>query len=168
MISVVLLAGDVPGPAEEVRVAVARSFGWLVSAVVAGVVGDVVAAAAPRLDLSDLADQVGCDLVQAATEADRFRDGVARARRAHILVVLAGYQPRGPLIDELDARHRSSVPVALVMSPRTLYQRLRPSRAPIVGVLATRDLCRREASFAGLARACKRRDRFASDADALA
>ena len=171
MISVAILAGDGPDDPERARVAVARSLGWLVSAVVAGVVGDVVIAATPQLELVDIADQVGCELVQAMSEQDRIRGAVARMRRPFVLVMRAGYAPRGPLVEEIDARLRegppdagSYPPAALLLAPSTLVQRLRPSRAPIVGVLASREAWSRAASFADLARACKGRDRFANDA----
>ena len=169
MISAVVLgSGDVSGDRDS-REIVVRSLAWLVSAVVAGVVRDVTIAVPTRLDLAEIADRVGCDVVHADTEADRLRGGAEKARSSRLLVVMAGYQPSDQLIQEIDARGGSSVDqTAIVLAePSTSIQRLIPSLAPIIGVLTSKDSVLEASSFADLVRAAKGGVRFSARAKQL-
>ena len=163
MISAIVLAsehhsGDDVEHAHEVAV---RSLVWLVSAVVAGVVRDVVLAVPPGLGLSDVADQSGCELVKAEDEAGRLASAITAARGPRLLVLRAGYQPDGRLAEEIDAfvRRMPDDASALVLAaPETLGQRLFPALAPAIGVLVARAACleARPTSFSHLVRGLRR------------
>lgn len=143
MISAIVLAsehqsGDDVEHAHEV---VVRSLVWLVSAVVAGTVRDVVLAVPAGLGLSEVADQSGCTLAKADDEAGRLAAAIAAARGPRLLVLRAGYQPDGRLADEIDAftrRTRDDATALVLAAPETLPQRLFPRLAPAVGVLLSR------------------------------
>ena len=111
------------------RETVVRSLVWLVSAVVSGVVRDVTLAVPSGLGLSEVADQSGCALIQADSEAERIAQAVRGTREARLLVILAGFQPDAGLIEEIghfhaaraggrdrrparDAGHRLAAPLA--------------------------------------------------------
>ena len=167
MISAIVLAsehhsGDDVEHAHEVAV---RSLVWLVSAVVAGVVRDVVLAVPPGLGLSDVADQSGCELVKADDEAGRLAAAIAAARGPRLLFLRAGYQPDGRLSEEIDAfvRRTPDAAAALVLAaPETLGQRLFPVRAPAIGTLVARAACLETppVSFARLVRGLRRPTRL--------
>ena len=165
MMSAVVLAPDLTaqtdlGHAREITV---RSLVWLVSAVVSGVVRDVVLAVPMGLALSEVADQAGCVLVEAENEAHRLSRAITESRDSRVLVVRAGFQPEQGLIDEIDAflRRAPGAAVALVLAaPETMLQRLYPDRAPIVGVIAPREAAAAASSFTEYARASKRGQRL--------
>ena len=146
MISAIVLAsehhsGDDVEHAHEV---VVRSLVWLVSAVVASVVRDVVLAVPPGLGLSDVADQSGCELVKADDEPSRLLAAIEAARGPRLLVLRAGYQPDGRLAEEIDAfvRRTPDDATALILAaPETLVQRLFPRQAPAIGALVSRAAC---------------------------
>jgi len=167
MISVVVLDPDSHSD-ERAQEIVVRSLGWLVSAVVAGVVRDVTLAVSPAADLARIAEQAGCAIVQASDEADRLAAAVAKARCDRVLVIRVGYRPLGPLIEEIDMFDRAAgrTDAALLLAaPRTLLQRLFPGSAPVVGLLAPREhfACTR-ASFRTFSRSLRRANRLDSRA----
>lgn len=146
MLSVVALAGPGDdarsGDITDVREAVVRSLGWLVSAAVVGVVRDVVLAGAPSLDLGDIADHAGCSLAQAEDEAELIAKAVALTRSDVVLVLRAGHQPDGPLIEELERigeRGATRRPALILAAPDTFIQRVLPNRCPVVGILLPRS-----------------------------
>ena len=103
MISAIVLTlgeGEAPANAREVAV---RSLTWLVTAVVSGVVRDVVMACAPSWSVADIMEQAGCDLVVAEREPNRIAAGAARAKCERVLLLRVGLQPEGPIVDELGA-----------------------------------------------------------------
>lgn len=157
MISAIALVTDSAGdPPERARETVVRSLAWLVPAVVAGVVRDVVAACPPAWEVEDIMDHAGCALVRAEGEADRLSAAAALVKCARVLVVRIGHQPEGPLAAEMDGFERGA-PVegnALVLlAPSRLSERLFPDRAPAVGLLLDREQLRgAPTSFAQLAR----------------
>ena len=127
-------------PAEQV----VRSLSSLVPACVAGVLRDVMVAGPPGLDLQVVADHAGCALVEAAAPAAALAAALARSGRRHVLVLRAGYAV-GDVIDELDdiLQARDVVPRRLRAVGEGFAQRLLPALAPVVGLLAPTDLCRR-------------------------
>lgn len=158
MISAIVLVPDAE-PAEDVnhaREVVVRSLVWLVSAVVAGVVRDVTLAGPRRLGLAEVADQSGCLLMQEDGEAARLDAAVKASRASRVLILTSGFQPDGPLVEDIDSfiRRASADDAALVLAtPETVLQRFFPDRAPVAGVLAPRCLLGEGLAFAGLARA---------------
>ena len=172
MISAVVLSPDLAAETDvaHAREIAVRSLVWLVSAVVSGVVRDVVLAAPAALALSDIADQAGCMLVEAASEADRLRQAVAASRGTQVLVLRAGFQPEAALIEEIDLliRRGPCAAMALILAaPQTILQRLMPDRAPIVGIITTREIALSAKSFAKLARTSRRGQRLRSRAAGL-
>ena len=159
--AVVCLSPSPPGvPLARSAEHVVRSLSSLVAACVAGVLRDVVVAGPPGLDLQVVADHAGCPLVEAAAPAAALAAALSRSRHAHVLILQAGYAI-GDLVDELDDVLRASevLPRRLRASGERFAQRLLPGLAPVVGVLASTDLCRRRmpcdlgALIAGFARA---------------
>ena len=167
MISAIVLAsehqsGDDVEHAHEV---VVRSLVWLVSAVVDGVVRDVVLAVPPGLGLSDVADQSGCMLAKGDDEEARLAAAIAVARGPRLLVVRAGFQPEGPLAAEIDAfvrRKPEDAAALLRAAPESLAQRLAPMSVPAVGAIVSRAACVASppASFARLVRGLRRPTRL--------
>ena len=127
-------------PAEQV----VRSLSSLVPACVAGVLRDVTVAGPPGLDLQVVADHAGCALVEAADPAAALAAALAKSRHRHVLVLRAGYAV-GDLVDELDDMLGASevAPRRLQAAADGFAQRLLPALAPVVGLLAPTDLCRR-------------------------
>ena len=165
MISAVVLAPDMAAETDigHAREIVVRSLVWLVSAVVAAVVRDVVLAVPAALGLAEVADQAGCMLVEADTEADRLSRGLATSRETRVLVLRAGFQPETGLVEEIDSflRRAPLDAVALVLAtPETALQRLVPDRAPVVGIIAPREASATARSFARYARASRRGQRL--------
>ncbi len=140
MISAIVLVPD-PGrleSADDLGEVVVRSLAWLVSAVVAGLVREVVLAGPPGVGLGDIADRVGCEVFLAGSEAERLDGAVAVCRTARVLVLRAGYQPDAPVGDEINAFIRRAGPDAMALilaAPETMLERLLPGRAPVIGVL---------------------------------
>ena len=139
MISAIVLVPDRrrSDDADHVREVAVRSLAWLVSAVVAGVVGDVTLAGPADVDLADIADRVGCKVVAASDEAERLTLAIADSQHGRVLILRAGYQHDATVIDELDAFLRRSGPeTALILAaPETLIERILPDRAPVIGIL---------------------------------
>lgn len=143
MISAVVVASDHGASDQRAREIIVRSLVWLVSAVVAGVVRDVTLAVPPGLDLGEVADQAGCRLVEAAGEAARLARAMGDARCDRILVLEAGFQPIGPLVDVIDRFEQHARPGSaglLIAEPLGLLQRLFPDRGRTVGALVPRSL----------------------------
>ena len=140
MISAIVFAADARQDDDlgQIREVVVRSLVWLVTAVVSGVVRDVTLATPPGFGLSEVADQSGCNLVQEDSESARLAAAIAATRTTRLLIVKAGYEPDGRLIDELDMfmrRHDEDDVAVVRAAPETALQRLLPDRAPIVAVL---------------------------------
>ncbi len=158
-------SGDEPAAPRELIV---RSLVWLVSAVVSGVVHEVVLAAPDRLDLADIVDQSGCELVQARRERDRLAAAVGISRGERLLVLRGGFEPNPGLVEDLAAflrRSASSESALVIATPQTLWQRLFPDRAPVVGVLVERRLAAEAAGdFARLAKSARTARRLRSRA----
>ena len=166
MISAIVLCSDDVLGRRDAREVVVRSLSWLVSAVVAGVVRDVTIAGSSELDLEDIADRVGCELVQADHDAERLRASGLKAKCPRLLIVKAGYQPDGQLAEEVDARGGTPIEATahVLAAPSTFIERLLPNLTPIVGVLAPKTLVVEAASFEKLARACRGGARLTSRA----
>lgn len=143
MIPAIVLVPDPrpPDDADHVREIAVRSLVWLVSAVVAGVVGDVTLAGPADIDLDDVADRVGCKVVVARDEAERLALALAGGQEGRVLVLRAGYHHDATVTDDLDAFLRRSGPEAaalILAAPETLIERMVPGRAPVVGILMPR------------------------------
>ena len=173
MISAIVFARARRGGATLDSELVVRSLAWLVSAVVAGVVRDVVLAGPTALNLPEIADQFGCRAFEGETEAAYLATAIAAARGRHLLLIEIGAQPSGGMLAELDRMTRQGGPDALALllaAPVTRLQRLLPGRTPRVGLLAPADRCRALAGrdFAALCAALKPKALLATRADRLA
>ena len=102
-------------------------------------------------------EHAGCALVKAEREAERLAAAVKLAKCERVLVLRLGYQPEGPLVAEIDAAQPRLRPgmAALLEAPATALQRLFPDRAPVVGLLLSRELLSAPSSFRDLARAAR-------------
>ena len=164
MISVVVLVEGPCRQRDDMLVVTARSLVWLVPAVVAGAVRDVVLATPPHLGIDAVADQVGCELAE-TDDSHLLQAGLYRARCEEVLVLRAGHQPQGDLVGEIEIRCRErglTRPVLLLAAAASLLERVFPNRAPVVGVLTTKQRAAAAATFTDLVRASGTADRFAS------
>lgn len=156
MISAIVLAtGD---PPERVRELAVRSLAWLVSAVVAGVVRDVIAACPSSWPVADVMEHAGCALVTAEAEAGRLAAAIALARCERVLVLRLGFQPEGPLVAEIDAaqpRLAADAAALLLEAPSSMLQRVFPDLAPVVGLLLPRQHLMGERTYGELARSAR-------------
>ena len=161
MISAIMLVPDLRHDDDKglQRETVVRSLVWLVSAVIAGVVRDVVLAAPDALELSEIADQAGCTLVQSDRETDRLAGAIAASRCDRLLVIKTGYQSDGALVEDIEAFVRRATPGAVAFvqaAPDAFLERLFPHRAPVVGVLIPRANLPRTILFANLVRSARK------------
>lgn len=156
MISAIVLAtGDPPERARELAV---RSLAWLVSAVVAGVVRDVVAAFPQTWPVADVMEHAGCALVQRPGEASCLTAAAALSKCERTLLLRLGFQPEGPLVAEVDATERRLAPnetALLLEAPSRLVERLLPDRAPVVGVMLAREAFGSAPTFKAIARSAR-------------
>jgi len=146
MISAIVLVpgGARSGPSRDGEL-LARSLGWLVSAVVAGVVRDVTLAGPEGLGLADIAEQSGCDAVEDDHEAERLTKAVASSKQSRLLILESAFQPGDSMIGELDSLTRTmklDQTASLLAAPATAWQGLLPGRARTVGLLAPASRCR--------------------------
>jgi hypothetical protein len=146
MISVIVL---VPGGAGrgELRDGelLARSLVWLVSAVVAGIVRDVILAGPEGAGLADIAEQAGCTAVVDDREAECLTKAVASSRQPRLLILQSAFQPGDGMVGELDGlvrMMRQDQTASLLAAPVTAWQGLLPGRARTVGLLAPTNRCR--------------------------
>ncbi|HMN70949.1 MAG TPA: transposase [Rhodoblastus sp.] len=142
MLSVIVLAPSGSDPAAgRVQEAVVRSLAALVGAAVADVVRDVCLVGAPEARLSAVADHAGCALVEDADAGRGLAQALRAARGDRIFVLAAGYAPRSGFIDEMSDWALSAAPpaAALRAEPASLAQRLFPSLALCVGVVARKQ-----------------------------
>ena len=168
MISVVVLMTAQHSDRDQLEIA-ARSLAWLVSAVVAGAVRDVVLTGPPGLDLREIADQAGCELIEADDEAGCLRGSLARARCGEVLLMRAGFEPDGPLVEEIKSRGaRAFRPALLLSTPATLIERLWPGRARTIGLLAGKAPLGTASTFDDAVRRCRGADRLRARAQPIA
>ena len=149
-----------------------RSLAWLVSAVVAGVVRDVTLTGRAELGLSDIADQCGCSVASGEREAECLAHALAGCKGTHALLIASAYRPFETMIDELDSFAdgvRPSQAVRLLAAPQTMLQRLIPTAAPTIGLLAPVAQLRANPSepFSGLVAQLKPVRRFATRAQPI-
>ncbi len=153
-----------------VREVVVRSLVWLVSAVVSGVVRDVVLAGPAGIGLGDIARQAGCKVVEALTEAERLGRAASDSRDARLLILKVGFQPEANLVEEIDAFVRRAGPEAaalILATPETMLGRISPARASVIGILIPRDRMR-AGEFRALVRATKGATRLRARATLIA
>lgn len=140
MLTAVLLAFDPPG-APLRRDAVTRSLASLVEACVRGLVADAVLAGPPQRNLSEVADDAGCGLVESANADAALGQALGLARCDHILLLRAGCAPERGFIDEAQDAFAYGPPAhALVLrsASHSLLTHLAPRLAAPVGVIAAR------------------------------
>lgn len=142
MLSVIVLAPSGSDPAAaRAQEAVVRSLAALVGAAVADVVRDACIVGAPESRLGSVADHAGCELVEDQDLARGLSQAVRAARSERVFVLAAGHAPMSGFIDEMSDWGLSSSPpaAALRAEPASLAQRLFPSFARCVGVVAQKQ-----------------------------
>jgi hypothetical protein len=148
MLSLVLLGfeaardDDAGDGAALLRARVVRSLASLVEGAVAGLICDAALAGPIGAGLADIAEEAGCDFIEAPTPAEGLAAALARVRRTEVFLLNAGYAIDRSFIDEArDAAAFGGLaqPRALRLAPESLLTRLAPNLAPAVGVLARKD-----------------------------
>jgi hypothetical protein len=162
MLTAVLIAFDSPR-APLRREAVARSLASLIESCVQGLVADAVVLASPDRGLDGIADEAGCELIEAPRAVDGVAQALKAARRDHILLLQAGFAVERGFAEEaqdLFAYGDSDRARALRMAPDSLLTRLAPGRARAVGLIATKSALTgaESADFARLARKLRAAD----------
>ncbi|MEJ0094769.1 MAG: transposase [Methylocella sp.] len=142
-----------------------RTLSSLVTANIEGLLRDVAIAGPAGQGLAAIAHHAGCSLVEADNEADWLARAIEVARGPDLLLLCCGRAPEAGFIEEAgdflktrafakdadDLRLRAA---ALKAAPENFAERLFPRLAPLVGLIAPRDLCLRAPSgrFGALAR----------------
>ena len=148
MLSLILLCHDLrPAPKAAVsgallRERAARSLASLVEASIAGVIADAMLVAAPSPSLSDIAEEAGCHMVEAAEAGAAMKKALAQARQTDVFLLAAGFCVDRGFVDEAaDAAAFGGLKTAraLKVQPESLLTRLAPSLAPPVGLLARKQ-----------------------------
>ena len=127
------------------RETLGRSLAWLVTAVVAGVVRDVMIAGPAGMGIDRIAEQTGCVGIEGGDEPSVLHEAIERARSPRLLVLQSGFQPAESMVSELDALDRRGGPAEarrLLRTPSSRWQRLFPDRAATVGLFAPLASCR--------------------------
>lgn len=141
MLSAIVLAPSGADPAAgRIQEATVRSLAALVGAAIADIVRDACIVGPPGARLASVADHAGCALVEDADPARGLAAALKAARGDRVLVLAAGYAPMSGFIDEMSDWSSSAAPpaVALRAEPENLAQRVFPSLARCVGVVASR------------------------------
>lgn len=147
MLSVIILCEmeQAPGRAAVRAEAVVRSLAALVGASVSGLVRDVVLAGPKEADLGFIADYAGCICVEASNEADYLRRALDIVRAEDLLVLRPGYVLETGFIDEVEdllVQGAKRGGRRVCAAPESYWQRLIPSLAPVVGLIAPVSLYR--------------------------
>lgn len=178
MMSVIVLctaARHEPG-ATVAPEAVVRTLAALVAASVHGLVRDLVLAGPKDASLALIADHAGCACVEADREADFLRGALALVRAGNLLILRPGHVPEIGFIEEAEDLLAEGVidrGRRIYAAPTTFWQRLIPSLAPVVGLIAAVKTCRAasedgELSLASLLRATRARSALATRARRVA
>lgn len=142
MLSAIVLAPSGSDPAAgRAQEAAVRSLGALVGAAIADIVRDACIVGPPGAGLSSIADHAGCALVEDADPARGLAAALKGARSDRVFVLAAGYAPMSGFNDEMSDWALGAAPsaVALRAEPQNLAQRIFPSLARCVGVVASRQ-----------------------------
>lgn len=141
MLSAIVLAPSGADPAAgRAQEAAVRSLAALVGAAIADVVRDACIVGAPGVGLAAVADHAGCALVEDADFGRGLAAALKNARSDRIFLLAAGYAPMSGFIDEMSDWSLAVVPPAMALraEPESLAQRIFPSLARCVGVVAAR------------------------------
>lgn len=141
MLSAIVLAPFGADPAAgRAQEAAIRSLAALVGAAIADVVRDACVVGAPGAGLASIADHAGCALVEDTEPARGLAIALKKMRSDRIFLLAAGYAPMSGFIDEMSDWSLAAVPPAMALraEPESLAQRIFPSLARCVGVVAAR------------------------------
>ena len=118
---------------------VVKTLAALVDLVVSGVVADATIIARPNGGFARLDSIAGCVTVENADLGVGLAAAIPRARRKDALVLAAGFAPDATFTTEVEIslEHHDTPSLALLASPETLIERLLPSCAPVVGLVAS-------------------------------
>jgi len=144
MLSVVLLAFDSFAPAQGdaaalLRERVVRSLSSLIEGCVQGLFADASLAGPQNVGLERIADEAGCNLVEAATVRAGLAGALTAARCPDVFVLRAGYAIERGFIDEARDALGFGKPAVLRAAPHSLVTRLAPGFAEPVGLLARKE-----------------------------
>lgn len=147
MLSTIVFCEDRPDilPGQSLAVVLARTLANLVTAKIEGLLGDVRIAGPAGKDLGLLAHHAGCDLVEAENEAAWLGQALELVRQPDVFLLRCGRAADSGFVEEandfLAAKGRGPrQAAALHASPESFIERLFPTRAPVAGLIAPRDL----------------------------
>jgi hypothetical protein len=147
MLSTIVFCEDRPAipPGRDLAGVLARTLASLVTAKVEGLLGDVRIAGPAGKDLSVIANHAGCDLIEAENEADWLRPALQAARGPDVFLLRCGRAPEAGFIEEASdflAGNSKDQPRAACVraAPESFFERLLPPLAPLVGLIASRNL----------------------------
>lgn len=155
MLSVILLAVE-PAEAALTRERIVRSLASLVPACVQGLVADALIIGPPGMGLSHVADEAGCAHMEAQDATGACPAAYQSVRQHDVFLLHAGYAIGQGFIDEVRDRLSMEAMRALALRAGSsgLLTRIAPNLAPVVGVVARREVLieTKSCDFSALAR----------------
>jgi hypothetical protein len=147
MLSTIVFCEDWPAgrPRGDLAEVLARTLASLVTAKVAGLLGDVRIAGPARKGLSLVANHAGCALIEAEYEMDWLRLALQAARGPDVFLLRCGRVPEAGFIEEAadflaaDTKDQSRA-ACLRAAPESIFERIFLSLAPVAGLIASRHL----------------------------
>jgi hypothetical protein len=147
MLSTIVFCEDWPAgrPRGDLAEVLARTLASLVTAKVAGLLGDVRIAGPARKGLSLVANHAGCALIEAENEMDWLRLALQAARGPDVFLLRCGRAPEAGFIEEAadflaaDTKDQSRA-ACLRAAPESILERIFLSLAPVAGLIASRRL----------------------------
>jgi hypothetical protein len=139
MLSTIVFCEDWPAgrPRGDLAEVLARTLASLVTAKVAGLLGDVRIAGPARKGLSLVANHAGCALIEAENEMDWLRFALQAARGPDVFLLRCGRAPEAGFIEEAadflaaDTKDQSRA-ACLRAAPESIFERIFLSLAPLI------------------------------------
>lgn len=161
MLSVILLAYETASPIAEglLRERVVRSLSSLVDGCVEGLFADAALVGPAELGLGHIADEAGCELIEAPCAQEGLAAALAAARCGDVFALRAGYGVERGFVEEARDALAGGRPAVLRAAPDSFLTRLAPSFAAPVGLIARKETFRGAgADFVPLARRLRGED----------
>jgi hypothetical protein len=147
MLSTIVFCEDKPAsaPGRDLAEVVARTLASLVTAKVAGLLGDVSIAGPAGNGLGVVANHAGCALVEAENEVAWLGLALQTARGPDVFLLRCGRAPEAGFIEEagdfLAKNNKDKSRAArLRAAPESFFERIFPAAAPLAGLIAPRRL----------------------------
>lgn len=125
-------------------VLLARTLACLVPAKVDGILCDVRIAGPAKAGLGLIAHHAGCAFIESDNDAARLRLAIEAAHGSRIFLLCCGHAPEPGFIEEVNdllaqAGASKLHAAELLAAPESILERLFPSRAPVAGIIASRE-----------------------------